>query len=209
MGTEDLSESRGLGLAQLRKIRCYVRHRTMVLAELFTASDVSCRCSVSLLRQSTSKDLGPFGRAPRIQQRLPVVGHQSGHPALRELPHTLLTVLLGDEAQSCHRQIVVRVPEPGTSHLGEQEKSGWPTTTPPTPRGCLPRVSLTLGHQRIQVPAHRRGTNLQFGSYRGGGDGPPLQQQPRYFVPRSTFAMVPRSRLWRIPLRRVRLTHRR
>jgi hypothetical protein len=40
MDTEQVGESRGLSLAQLRKLRGNVRDRTMVLAQLRTGTDV-------------------------------------------------------------------------------------------------------------------------------------------------------------------------
>jgi hypothetical protein len=161
VNTEQVSEGRGLGLAQLWKLRGNVRDRAVVLAQLRAGTDILDRRRVTGAAQGNGQGLRTGHRISRSNHVGPVPIDQVDHPTLSEGADRLLTVALGQEAQCRHRQIVVGVLESRPARGGEQEQLGRATTAPGTSARCRAVTGLPVGEQGIQVAAHRSGTQPQ------------------------------------------------
>lgn len=113
--------------------------------------------------------------------------HERRHPPLRERPDGLLPGVLGEEPNGRDGKVVVGVPEPGPTLLGEQEQLGGSTAASTPLAGGLARLCLVVGYQHIEMATHRRGTDAQLFSDGHGRQRSLLQQKPGDLVSGSTL----------------------
>lgn len=183
MSTQQVGESLCLGFAQLRELGGDVGDRAMVLAELFTDTDLTGRRSVTLPGQRRSEGLGASGGVRVLGDRVLMRADQRGDPSLREGLHRVFPGVIGEEADGRGSEVVVGVPEPGPAGFGQQEVLGGTATSAGAAAGRVPGFGLAVGEQRVEVTADGGGADAQLLGHHDGGHRTLFQQQAGHFVP--------------------------
>lgn len=168
--SEQVGERRGLGLTQLWELGGDMRDRAVMLAQLRARSHIAGRGGVTLLGQRESQRFRPLRRLRSGGHRLAVRIDHRGHPAPGERADRLLTTALREEPECGDGEVVVGVPEPGPSRIGEQELFRRPATTPMTAPRRVPRARLAVGDEGVEMPANRRWAEPKRVRHRGRGD---------------------------------------
>ena len=177
VGTQHLGERFPLGLAQFRELLGDMRHRAVVLAELYPVQRPAHRgggSGVPGLGQCTCH---------AIDSGFNVVGslgysRQDGVDAApREGPDGVVAADFAELTHGRGRQVVVGVAELGAPRGGQPVPPGGPAAAAVLP-GCG-RAGLRIAglQQRVEVPANARGGDAEALADLACGDGSGLQQK--------------------------------
>lgn len=156
MDSEQVGERLRLGLAQLREFRRDMGYRAVVLTQLRAVTDVLGRGSVAFAAQRVGQRFGARCRVRQGEDRLAMPADQIAHPLLGERADRVVAAVFGHEPQRGHRQVVVGMPEAGSSGGGEQVqlRRATPAARPAARRG--PAEGLLVGEQGVEMAPHRR-----------------------------------------------------
>jgi hypothetical protein len=143
-----------LSLAELRKLRCDLRHRTVVLTELASTGDHRCGGSVTLLGERDGKRLRPRQRLrPRLAESLMAPPLEGGDLVIGEGGHGTGAAEGSDPAESGGREVVIGMREGGTTTVGEGKETGGAAAAMSPRRGAAAAGDATLVDEGIEVAA--------------------------------------------------------
>ena len=181
MGSQQLLEGLGLGLAQLREARGGVAHRAVMLAQLRTGIGIHRCRGVSVLSEAGCEECKSRACVGSRCDGRRVTCHEGARTLASECQDSGLTIGAVEVGQCRHSQVVVVDVEGMTSRVGEREDTRRATAA--TDRGRTEGTPLTrpdeaLGSQGLKVPPdHRRG-QPQAGSQLRRGSRPSVEEGP-------------------------------
>ncbi len=177
MRTQDLRESLSLGLAQFRELLGDVRHRAVMLAELY-----SVQWSAHFGGGGGVSGRGQCARHA-IDNRFNVIGplgysREDGVDAApRKGPDGVVAADFPQLAHGRSRQVVVGVAHLGASGGGEPVSLGGPPAAAVLPGRRCAGLRVACVHERVEVPANACGRDPQLFADLTCGDGSGLQQK--------------------------------
>lgn len=170
VGTQNLREGTGLGLAQFGELGGHVRDRAVMLADLdsLRVAHGLGRGRVAVLGQGLRHRRGAGGDRHAGVDIWLQFRSKPGRTMLGECHDGLLAAGLTQVAQRGVRKIVVGMRKRGTARVGERIGTGRTAAAAVRSRSRLAFDEQSIGNQRIEVPADRGGAQAEpLGKLRG------------------------------------------
>ena len=177
VGAQHLGERLPLGLAQLRELLGDVRHRAVMLAELYAVDRPAHRGGgggVAGLGQCVGD---PIDSGFNVVGSLGYSRQDGVDAAPREGADGVVAADFAELTHRRDRQVVVGVAQLGAARGGQPVALGGPAAAAVLPRRGGTGLRIAGLEQRVEVPAHARGGDAEPVADLACGDGSGLQQE--------------------------------